>query len=122
MVALLRKCFGLRSQSFFAARHSIFRFGLAVPLILHLAVCAPPGTKPPSPVAGQVLVMSDLHFNPMADPKLVDRLAFAEPEDWAAVLETSGEVSLGRYGRNSSWRLLRSAFGQMRDNLQILPS
>jgi hypothetical protein len=62
--------------------------------------------------------MSDLHFDPMADPRLVDQLAAAEPEKWSAVLESSGDQSLGRYGRDSNWMLLRSALGQM---AEILP-
>jgi hypothetical protein len=54
-------------------------------------------------------VMSDLHFDPMADPRLVDQLAAAEPEQWSAVLDSSSDRSLGRYGRDSNWMLLRSA-------------
>jgi hypothetical protein len=64
---------------------------------------------PAQAVAGQVLVMSDLHFDPMADPRLVDQLAAAEPEQWSAVLDSSSDRSLGRYGRDSNWMLLRSA-------------
>jgi sphingomyelin phosphodiesterase acid-like 3 len=61
--------------------------------------------------------MSDLHFDPMADPKLVDRLAAAEPELWAGVLDSSGNQSLGQYGRDTNWPLLRSALGQMAETL-----
>jgi sphingomyelin phosphodiesterase acid-like 3 len=68
-------------------------------------------------IAGQVLVMSDLHFDPMAEPRLVNRLAAAEPERWRAVLESSGDTSLGRYGRDTNWMLLRSALEQMADTL-----
>src|SRR5438874_6928896 len=68
-------------------------------------------------VAGQVLVMSDLHFDPMADPRLVDQLAAAEPEQWSAVLDSSDDRSLGLYGRDSNWMLLRSALRQMAETL-----
>lgn len=61
--------------------------------------------------------MSDLHFDPMADPKLVDRLAAAEPELWAGVLDSSSDQSLGRYGRDTNWPLLRSALSQMAETL-----
>ncbi len=61
--------------------------------------------------------MSDLHFDPMADPRLVDQLAAAEPEQWSAVLDGSGDRSLGRYGRDSNWMLLRSALRQMSETL-----
>jgi sphingomyelin phosphodiesterase acid-like 3 len=68
-------------------------------------------------VAGRVLVMSDLHFDPMADPQLVDRLAASEPELWPGVLDNSSDQSLGRYGRDTDWPLLRSALSQMAQTL-----
>ena len=74
-------------------------------------------TAPVVPVAGQVLVMSDLHFDPMADPRLVDALAAAEPGRWSDVLDGSGDRSLGRYGQDSNWMLLRSALSQMVETL-----
>ena len=73
---------------------------------LAAAACQPQEAGPP-PIAGQILVLSDLHFDPMADPKLVDRLAAAEPNQWGAILETSGTTGLGRYGRDTNWMLLR---------------
>ena len=45
----------------------------------------------------------------MADPQLVDRLAAADPELWPGVLDNSSDQSLGRYGRDTDWPLLRSA-------------
>jgi sphingomyelin phosphodiesterase acid-like 3 len=57
--------------------------------------------------------MSDLHFDPMADPRLVDRLAGAEPEQWREILEESRDTTLGSYGEDTRWALLRSAFRQM---------
>jgi hypothetical protein len=67
--------------------------------------------------ARRFLMISDVHFDPMADPKLVDRLASAEPEEWQAVLETAADTSLGRYGKDSNWPLLRSALAQMKETL-----
>ena len=61
--------------------------------------------------------MSDLHFDPMADQGLVDQLAAAEPEQWSAVLDSSSDRSLGRYGRDSNWMLLRSALQHMAETL-----
>jgi sphingomyelin phosphodiesterase acid-like 3 len=61
--------------------------------------------------------MSDLHFDPMADPRLVDRLARAEPEQWQDILEGSGDTSLGNYGQDTRWALLRSALQQMNQTL-----
>src|SRR5438445_11365970 len=84
-------------------------------LAFALGLCGTANSQPAAPtqaVAGQVLVMSDLHFDPMADPRLVDQLAAAESEQWGAVLDSSGDRSLGQYGRDSNWMLLRSALRQ----------
>jgi hypothetical protein len=69
------------------------------------------------PVSRQILVMSDLHFDPMADPRLVDQLAAAEPDQWSTVLDSSSDRSLGRYGWDSNWMLLRSALQHMAETL-----
>jgi sphingomyelin phosphodiesterase acid-like 3 len=85
-----------------------------------LDLCGTANSQPAAPapaVAGQVLVMSDLHFDPMADQGLVDQLAAAEPEQWSAVLDSSSDRSLGRYGRDSNWMLLRSALQHMAETL-----
>jgi hypothetical protein len=67
--------------------------------------------------SGQILVMSDLHFDPMADPQLVDQLAAAGPQQWSAVLDTASDRSLGQYGRDSNWMLLHSALQHMAETL-----
>jgi sphingomyelin phosphodiesterase acid-like 3 len=87
---------------------------------LALDLCGAANSQPAAPaqaVAGQVLVMSDLHFDPMADPPLVDQLAAAEPEQWSTILDSSSDHSLGRYGRDSNWMLLRSTLRQMAETL-----
>src|SRR5436190_1922284 len=89
-------------------------------LAFALGLCGTANSQPAAPtqaVTGQVLVMSDLHFDPMADPRLVDQLAAAEPEQWSAVLDSSDDRSLGLYGRDSNWMLLRSALQQMAETL-----
>jgi sphingomyelin phosphodiesterase acid-like 3 len=61
--------------------------------------------------------MSDLHFDPMADPRLVDRLAAAELEQWRPILESSDDTSLSHYSRDTNWMLLRSALRREKDAL-----
>jgi sphingomyelin phosphodiesterase acid-like 3 len=98
------------------AGRSVIRFALAT--MLSLALFAPARgaeTEAVGPV--QFLMMSDLHFDPMADPKLVDRLSSGEPEEWPAIFESSSDRSLGRYGADSNWRLLHSALRQMKRTL-----
>lgn len=69
------------------------------------------------PASEQFLALSDIHFDPMADPHLVDRLAAVGPAEWPTVLDESGDKSLGRYGADTNWRLLHSALAQMQATL-----
>jgi len=62
-------------------------------------------------------MMSDLHFDPMADPKLVDRLSSAEPEEWQAIFESSDNKTPAQYGADSNWALLHSALRQTKQTL-----
>ncbi|HEV2301386.1 MAG TPA: metallophosphoesterase [Stellaceae bacterium] len=82
-------------------------------LWLLLALCA----ASPAAAAGQFLALSDIHFDPMADPSLVDRLNAAAPEDWAKIFASSSDKSLGRYGRDTDWPLLSSALSAMKEAL-----
>lgn len=58
--------------------------------------------------AAEVLILSDLHFDPTANKALVDRLAQAQPEEWPAIL-ASDDHRLSGYGEDSNWKLLAAA-------------
>lgn len=73
---------------------------------------------PPAEAAGQsFLMLSDIHFNPMAEPAPVDRLAAAEPGDWPAIFESGGSRGPSRYRSDTNWALLRSALERMKQTL-----
>ena len=74
---------------------------------------APPAAAEPA-AAGRFLLLTDIHFNPMADPHLVERLAAGEPADWLPILNASADKSLGGYGADTNWRLLQSALEYMK--------
>jgi hypothetical protein len=57
------------------------------------------------------LWLSDIHFNPMADPALVDKLAGAEPAQWASILDTSSS-GFAPYGQDTNWPLFHSAIAE----------
>src|ERR1700674_3888682 len=86
-----------------------------------LVACAPPppASRAEAAAAGtaQFLMISDLHFDPMADPKLVNQLAAADPDAWQAILDGSDTNGVSRYGKDSNWPLLRSALRQMKKTL-----
>ena len=58
--------------------------------------------------AAQFLWLSDIHFDPLADRSLVDKLAAAEPTQWAEILAT-GAAKMPPYGRDTTWPLFLSA-------------
>jgi len=64
---------------------------------------------------GSFLIVSDLHFDPFADPSLVNRLASADYRQWEQILESSGRSGMGSYGRDAPYPLLKSALEAMRD-------
>ncbi len=63
------------------------------------------------------LLVSDIHFDPMADPTLVAELAAAEPAQWEAILQRSKLTRFSQYGQDTNWWLLQSALDQMRKTL-----
>jgi sphingomyelin phosphodiesterase acid-like 3 len=64
---------------------------------------------------GRFIALSDIHLDPFAAPELITPLMAAEPERWPAVLAPPADDQYGRYGRDSTWALLRSALDQMRE-------
>jgi sphingomyelin phosphodiesterase acid-like 3 len=69
------------------------------------------------PPANTFLVVSDIHFNPMADPTLVADLVAADPTRWERILERSKLTRFSQYGEDTNWWLLRSALDHMRMTL-----
>jgi sphingomyelin phosphodiesterase acid-like 3 len=68
----------------------------------------------PNRPSQQLLIASDLHFNPFADPTLVAELASAPVRKWEAILNRSKPTAYSPYGQDTNWWLLRSAFDAMR--------
>lgn len=63
------------------------------------------------------LIVSDIHFNPMADPALVADLAAADPTQWESILSRSKRTSFSQYGEDTNWWLLQSSLNAMRATL-----
>jgi sphingomyelin phosphodiesterase acid-like 3 len=79
-------------------------------LLLLLAVAS-------STFAEQFLSVSDVHFNPFADPSLVTKLEAADASEWGAILATSTMTSFTTYGSDINDPLFRSAIGEMRKQI-----
>ena len=59
--------------------------------------------------------MSDIHFNPLADPGLVSQLVSAEPDQWEAILAGDEHSPLQKYGDDTTWRLLSALVSGMKE-------
>ena len=62
--------------------------------------------------ASDVLVLTDIHFNPLADKALAEPLAAAPAEQWPAILDRGNE-RMSNYTEDSDWKLLRTTLGAL---------
>ena len=61
------------------------------------------------------LLLTDIHFNPFENPALVDALAGAPVEQWAAIFEADVGRQPSPYGSDTNYPLLRSLIAAMRE-------
>lgn len=92
-----------------------WRRASAVLLCIGLALLGPGlADAAADPSGGQFLAVSDLHFDAMADPALVNELAAAAPADWPAILTKAKLGGTSNFGQDTNWPLLHSALERMR--------
>jgi sphingomyelin phosphodiesterase acid-like 3 len=82
-------------------------------LIAFVFLCSPAQSRS-GPPSQKILIASDLHFNPFADPALVKDLAAAPPSRWERILNRSELTAYSPYGQDTNWWLLQSALDSMR--------
>jgi 3',5'-cyclic AMP phosphodiesterase CpdA len=63
------------------------------------------------------LSISDIHFDPFADPAIVAKLEAADVAQWDAILASSSMTALSSYGTDINDPLLRSAIGEMQKQI-----
>src|SRR6266498_3979012 len=63
------------------------------------------------------LSISDIHFNPFADPAIVAKLEAADVSQWDAILASSTVTTFSTYGSDLNDPLLRSAVAEMQKQL-----
>ena len=63
----------------------------------------------------QWLVVSDIHFNPLANPHLGDRLNESGADRWRAILASDQPAPFSGYGSDTNFALLESALEAMRN-------
>jgi 3',5'-cyclic AMP phosphodiesterase CpdA len=87
---------------------------------LALVVCSALGTvawgeQLPWPHAkgqGTFLILSDIHFDPYADPSLVTQLAASPVDQWASLFESSSLTKFCAYGKDTNDPLFQSSLAQ----------
>lgn len=70
-----------------------------------------------SAFAEKFLSVSDIHFDPFADPAIVAKLEAADGSQWDAIFATSTVTAFSTYGSDINDPLLRSALGEMQKQL-----
>jgi hypothetical protein len=68
----------------------------------------------PLGLAQTVLSVSDIHFDPFADPSVVSKLEAADSSQWEAIFESSSVTAFSAAGSDVNDPLLQSALGEMR--------
>ncbi len=94
-------------RDFFSCRRRL------VGLLVFLLVAGAAAQTSRKNLTGKLLIASDIHFNPMADPALMTDLAAAEPTQWESILQRSKLTAFSPYGQDSNWWLMQSAFDAM---------
>jgi sphingomyelin phosphodiesterase acid-like 3 len=83
-------------------------------LFLALALLLACGHKT---VASDVLVLTDIHFNPLADSALAEPLAATPAEEWPTILDRGNE-RMSNYSEDSDWKLLRASLDELRAQMK----
>ena len=65
--------------------------------------------QPPPPSAGNALLISDLHFDPLADPSLVKQLIDAPVGDWETIFSSSKQTGYAHAPQDANYPLIKSA-------------
>jgi sphingomyelin phosphodiesterase acid-like 3 len=73
---------------------------------------------PPAP-AGNVLLLSDLHFDPLADPSLVRRLIDAPVSDWETIFSSSKQTGYAHAPQDSNYPLIKSALSAAAEQTSV---
>jgi sphingomyelin phosphodiesterase acid-like 3 len=73
--------------------------------LVHLTIVRPA-------IAADVLVLTDIHFNPLADKAIAEALAAAPAQEWPMILDRGSE-RMSNYSEDSDWKLLRATLDEL---------
>ena len=83
-------------------------------VLITFILCSPLGVQvcaaiSPAAPAGHVLLLSDIHFDPLADPGIVKQLIAAPASQWQAIFATSAQGGYAHSPDDANYPLLKSA-------------
>ncbi len=104
----------LRVLGAFAVLGILAMLGCSVGASSRNSVPPPPTSSAVSADALRWLVLSDIHFDPFANPALVDRLVAAPVSAWPAIFATQANGRPSCYGDDTNAALLVSGLAEMR--------
>jgi hypothetical protein len=95
-------------------RFSTYRVSMVVVLVVTLTLLWSPGLQSsaggsPAASSGNVLLLSDIHFDPLADPIIAERLLKTPAVQWQAVFAASTQEAYARTPNDTNYSLLKSA-------------
>ena len=64
------------------------------------------------PATGRALLISDVHFDPLADPAIVKQLIASPVEQWDAIFQSSQQKSFSPYGTDTNYALFSSTLAE----------
>ncbi len=71
----------------------------------------------PGPGQGVFLIVSDIHFDPFADPSIVKALVAADVEEWPGIFARSKVPGFAQYGADANDALMTSMLGAAKELL-----
>jgi sphingomyelin phosphodiesterase acid-like 3 len=101
IVAMVRRAFVSALRA--AGRARQWKLLAVAPALLLL-----PAAAPPPPATGRFLALSDVHFDPFADPAIVPKLIAAEAGRWPAIFAASRRTQPAGAGSDTNYALLDS--------------
>lgn len=84
--------------------------------------CGSGNAPTPTPAKDyQIVVFSDLHFDPFYDQTLFPRLSTSDPTAWEAIFKSSSTTAPSSWGADTNYPLLITALDSIGQNLETSP-
>ena len=104
---------------------SRYLFFLVLGNAIWLSGCGGGNTAPVTPVTPSssytVMALSDIHFNPLADPTLFTSLEAADASGWQSIFENATVTPPSTFGQDTNYPLLVLTLASVKQNLGASP-